>query len=109
MCSSTRGPAIAPSLVTCPTSMIAQPLVLARRISTEADSRTCETEPGALASSGRYMVWIESTMASSGRSRSICRSTMVMSFSERTYNSLEEAPSRRARILIWRVDSSPET
>mmetsp|Transcript_6031 Transcript_6031/g.24077 ORF Transcript_6031/g.24077 Transcript_6031/m.24077 type:complete len:313 (-) Transcript_6031:3500-4438(-) len=47
MCSSTRGPASAPSLVTWPTSTIAQPLALAVRVSWAAHSRTCATEPGA--------------------------------------------------------------
>ena len=60
MCSSTRGPAIAPSLVTWPTRNTAQPVVLAMRINRLAHSRTCETLPGALAMSGRYIVWIES-------------------------------------------------
>ena len=47
MCSSTRGPASAPSLVTWPTKTMATPLVLARRVSCAAHSRTCDTEPGA--------------------------------------------------------------
>ena len=47
MCSSTRGPASAPSLVTWPTSTIAQPVALAVRVSCAAHSRTCATEPGA--------------------------------------------------------------
>ena len=46
MCSSTRGPAIAPSLVTCPTSTSAVPAVLAKRVSCAAHSRTCATLPG---------------------------------------------------------------
>ncbi len=47
MCSSTRGPASAPSLVTWPTSTIAVPLALAARVRWAAHSRTCATEPGA--------------------------------------------------------------
>ena len=47
MCSSTRGPAMAPSLVTWPTRMIAVPVCLAWRVSCAAHSRTCATEPGA--------------------------------------------------------------
>jgi hypothetical protein len=47
MCSSTRGPARAPSLVTWPTSTMVQPRVLATRVSCAAHSRTCATEPGA--------------------------------------------------------------
>jgi hypothetical protein len=48
MCSSTRGPASAPSLVTWPTSTMQQPLALAARVSCAAHSRTWATEPGAL-------------------------------------------------------------
>jgi hypothetical protein len=47
MCSSTRGPAIAPSLVTWPTSTVVQPVALATRVRCAAHSRTCATEPGA--------------------------------------------------------------
>ena len=63
MCSSTRGPAMAPSLVTWPTRKTGQPVVLAKRISRLALSRTWLTEPGEEAMSGRYMVWMESTTA----------------------------------------------
>ena len=47
MCSTTRGPAIAPSLVTCPTSTSAAPCAFAVAASSAAHSRTCATEPGA--------------------------------------------------------------
>ena len=47
MCSSTRGPASEPSLVTWPTSTMAVPVALAVRVSCAAHSRTCATEPGA--------------------------------------------------------------
>ena len=47
MCSTTRGPAICPSLVTCPTSSSAAPLALAKRISACAEPRTWLTVPGA--------------------------------------------------------------
>ena len=47
MCSSTRGPASAPSLVTWPTSTMAVPLALAARVRCAAHSRTWATEPGA--------------------------------------------------------------
>ena len=50
MCSSTRGPASWPSLVTWPTSTTAQPLALAQRVRCAAHSRTCATLPGALVS-----------------------------------------------------------
>ena len=47
MCSSTRGPASAPSFVTCPTKTIVVPVCLACRVSCAAHSRTCATDPGA--------------------------------------------------------------
>ena len=47
MCSITRGPASAPSLVTWPTRMTVVPLALASRVSCAAHSRTWATEPGA--------------------------------------------------------------
>ena len=48
MCSSTRGPAMAPSLVTWPTSTSAKPRDLASRISSKLQARTWATVPGAL-------------------------------------------------------------
>ncbi len=47
MCSSTRGPARLPSLVTWPTSTMVQPPDLAVRVSCAEHSRTWATEPGA--------------------------------------------------------------
>ena len=47
MCSTTRGPAIWPSLVTWPTKMTAVPVRLAKRMSSLAAPRTCVTVPGA--------------------------------------------------------------
>ncbi len=61
MCSSTRGPASPPSLVTWPTSTTVRPR---RRFASWtrrwAHSRTCTTEPGAEGRSASAMVWIES-------------------------------------------------
>ena len=66
MCSTTRGPAICPSLVTWPTRMIAAPERLAKRISTCALARTCVTVPGAESTMSVHMVWIESMMTRRG-------------------------------------------
>jgi hypothetical protein len=66
MCSSTRGPASAPSLVTWPTSTTVQPLALATRVRCAAHSRTCATEPGAEVSWSEYTVWIESITQNAG-------------------------------------------
>ena len=68
MCSSTRGPAIMPSLVTWPTSTSTKPRRLASRISSCAAPRTWLTVPGALSSVSRYIVWIESMTTRSGAS-----------------------------------------
>src|SRR5437899_1360524 len=66
MCSRTRGPAISPSFVTCPTSTTTKPRRLARPINSCAAPRTWLTVPGALSSVSRYIVWIESMMTRSG-------------------------------------------
>ena len=59
MCSTTRGPAIWPSLVTWPTRMMAAPDFLAKRISACAEARTWVTVPGADSTVSVHMVWIE--------------------------------------------------
>src|SRR5471030_1871205 len=56
MCSSTREPASAPSLVTWPTRMMVMPVCLATRVSWAAHSRTWATEPGAELSASEYTV-----------------------------------------------------
>ena len=56
MCSSTRGPARLPSLVTWPTMISVMPVAFATRVSCAAHSRTCATEPGAEDNSPEYMV-----------------------------------------------------
>ena len=66
MCSSTRGPAIAPSFVTWPTKITTIPRCFARRVSCAAHSRTCATLPGAEVSASVYAVWIESMTTTSG-------------------------------------------
>ena len=66
MCSSTRGPAIWPSLVTWPISSRALPRCLAKRISAWAAARSWVTVPGACSSPSTHMVWIESTISRSG-------------------------------------------
>ena len=66
-CSSTRGPARAPSLVTWPTRMVAGPTRLGRR--PPADGRRPAPGPPTRATdstSGSHTVWIESTTTTSG-------------------------------------------
>ena len=64
MCSSTRGPAMAPSLVTWPTSTSAKFAGLGQPDQLEAAARTCVTVPGALSIASSHMVWIESITTS---------------------------------------------
>ena len=110
MCSSTLGPAIWPSLVTCPTSSRAKPRALARRISSWALARTWETVPGAESRLSTYMVWIESMITAAG-GRAVSR-LATMSRTEVAAASTTGAPARprrRARRRSCSTDSSPET
>ena len=66
MCSSTRGPAMPPSLVTWPTRNTLVPDSLATRTRRAAHSRTWLTEPGAAVSSSDHRVWIESITTACG-------------------------------------------
>src|SRR3546814_19651888 len=66
MCSNTRGPAIFPSFVTCPTRMRAVPLVFAKEMSSCEQARTWLTVPGAPSIKSLCTVWIESLIRSSG-------------------------------------------
>ena len=66
MCSTTRGPAIWPSLVTWPTSTTAAPDFLAKRVSACAEVRTWVTVPGAQSTRSVHSVWMESMMTRCG-------------------------------------------
>ncbi len=110
MCSSTRGPAMAPSLVTWPTSTSAKPADLARRISSNAAARTWATVPGALSMVSSHIVWIESitTSAASGaRSRAAVISRRLIAAA--SSSGASATARRRARRRTWSTDSSPET
>ena len=96
MCSSTRGPASDPSLVTWPTRITAVPCSLATRSSRAATSRTWPTVPGAPPSSPQQRVCTESITQACGRrswSTSSTRSSPV-SASTGTLSAL--APRSRA-------------
>ena len=69
------GPASAPSFVTWPTRTVGIAAVASPADERCAHSRTCATDPGALASSGSAMAWIESTASTSGASSSTCATT----------------------------------
>ena len=66
MCSNTRGPAMSPLLVTCPTMNTGMPVVLAACSSAVAHSLTCDTDPGEPVASSRNTVWMESTTSAAG-------------------------------------------
>jgi hypothetical protein len=109
MCSSTRGPASAPSFVTWPTSTTAVPLVLAKRVRCAAHSRTCATEPGAEVSWSEYTVWIESITAMAGRVASSVAMIFSSWISASTCTCEWSSPSRRERSATCAPLSSPVT
>ncbi len=109
MCSSTRGPASAPSLVTWPTSTIAVPRLLAMRVSCAAHSRTCATEPGAEVSSSLYIVWMESITHTAGCSASRVALIFSRLISATTRTCEPSSPRRRERSATCAPDSSPVT
>ncbi len=109
MCSRTRGPASAPSLVTCPTSTTVQPVCLAYWTSLEAHSRTWATAPGADCSASLHSVWIESMTMKLGRLAAAVASTVSRLVSVRHSRPSGSSPSRCARIATWAADSSPVT
>ena len=110
MCSSTRGPASVPSLVTWPTSTSAKPRVLASRISSAAQARTWLTVPGAESSASSQTVWMESittTAASASPSSpaAMSRSDVAAARPSGVFAS----PSRAARSRTCSTASSPDT
>ena len=80
-CSIIRGPAIAPSLVTCPTMITAMPRRLATRTSAPVTSRTWVTPPGEPSASAVPTVCTESSTISDGWTSSMCPSTVPRSVS----------------------------
>ena len=109
ICSSTRGPAIVPSLVTWPTSINADPRSLAKRISSCADARTWLTVPGAPSIKSLCIVWIESITSKAGGAPF----PMVVNMSRTEVaaancTGASPSPSRRARKRTWSTASSPE-
>ena len=107
MCSRVRGPAIAPSLVTWPTSTMGTPVSLATVSRRATASRTWLGLPGVPAASGALTVWMESTTASGGRSLLIAAASASRSVSASTATDGTRQPSRSARIATCSADSSP--
>src|SRR5947209_1045201 len=109
MCSTTRGPAIWPSLVTWPTRMMAAPVFLANLISACAEARTCVTVPGADSTVSVHMVWIESITISRGTVPSDSVETMSSTeVSAASCTAASASPSRSARSRTCATASSPE-
>ncbi len=78
-CSSERGPAIAPSLVTWPTSTMAMPLDFAAAVSAVVTARTWVTPPTTPSVSPAFMVCTESTITRLGLTASMWPSTVATS------------------------------
>ena len=109
-CSSVRGPASEPSLVTWPTSNVAMPRSLASRCSRCAPSRTCATDPGPPGASGSWTAWIESIAITSGAHRFDVRARRrAATFRTTTRRSGASVPSRSARSRTCAADSSAHT
>ena len=72
MCSNIRGPAILPSLVTCPMITVGILRSLQKRRSRDVHSRTWLTLPGAASISPVYIVCIESITSKDGVIASAC-------------------------------------
>src|SRR5258708_263500 len=73
MCSSARGPATVPSLVTCPMMKTGTCVPFASCISRSVDSRTWLMLPGAQVTFHEATVWIASPTVSGGRLRAATR------------------------------------
>ena len=110
ICSSTRGPAMLPSLVTWPTSTSAHPLALAYRISSSAQPRTWLTVPGAPSMVSECIVWIESITSSAGGSPlpSVVRISRT-EVSEASRIGASATPLREARSRTCPAASPPLT
>ena len=109
ICSKVRGPATAPSFVTCPTIKIDISNLFAICIRTAVASLTCDTLPGADATSSLYIVCIESIITIDGFSFSITFPTISRFVSHNSFNESVKFPILSALILIWFKDSSPDT
>ncbi len=110
MCSSTLGPAIAPSFVTCPMMIMGMPWVLAAAMRISALWRICPTDPAIPSKSEEESVCMESTMTKLFSSSAASAPTMFSALvSERMDIFSPSIPSRFARSFTCSADSSPDT
>ena len=110
-CSSARGPASAPSLVTWPTSIVAMPVVLREpHQPLRAVAHLARPSPAAPGASGSCTAWIESIARTSGRSVVDVRARRPAATSRRRGTAVgASVPSRSARSRTCAADSSAHT
>ncbi len=106
-CSSSRGPAMEPSLVTWPTSSVVMLRRLAAAMMEAATSRTCDTPPALPSTSALLRVWTESTISSRGSIFSTWPRAWPRSVSADRYRESATASIRSARSFTCAADSSP--
>ena len=104
-----RGPAIPPSLVTCPTRMQAIRRSLASLIRAEVASRTWVTPETTPSTPEEVIVWMESTTSSSGDTCSAWATTAATSDSAARKTPGLTEPTRSARARTCSTLSSPVT
>jgi hypothetical protein len=109
MCSSTFGPAMAPSLVMWPISTIGTPLALAKRMSSLVHSRTCPTLPGLASSTAVCSVCMLSITTKPGFNSSTCRRMFCVLVSVSTWQPVAPGFRRSARMRTCWALSSPLT
>ncbi len=110
MCSRIFGPASVPSLLMCPISITGIPLVLEKRRSADAHSRTWVTLPGLVSASSVDMVWLESIITISGFTSLMCAKMFSSDVSHSILMfALSGCAMRSARIFSWWALSSPLT
>ena len=96
-CSSTRGPASPPSLVTWPTKIVGMLRRFASCTRRCAQPRTCTTEPGAEPSAGSATAWMLSITSNSGCTLSSAAMMLVSDGSDTSHKLSRTACSRSAR------------
>ena len=107
-CSTARGPARSPSLVTCPTRRRGTPLDFAMRVKRSTQVRTWARLPAGWASSGSETDCSESTTTMAGRWRSTATSIASTSGPSSARRWCGTGPIRDARPLTCVSDSSAE-
>ncbi len=100
-CSSARGPARSPSLVTWPVIITATPSDLARPTRASVQVRTCATPPGICAPAASRSVWMESTARTNGADAAVISSTAPRSRPGANAMASPPMPRRRARAATW--------